>query len=83
MTRDLATIERLLASAKARGDDVMVPVPPGTIVRDQAGRLAGELSAPGQRMLVARGGRPGRGNEHFKTARLTYVITSPHHDGSR
>ena len=38
-------------------------------MRDQDGVLAGELNQHGQRMLVARGGRRERGNEHFKTPR--------------
>jgi GTP-binding protein len=52
-----------------KGTDVLIPVPPGTIVRDQSGVLAGELNMHGQRMLVAKGGRGGRGNEHFRTPR--------------
>jgi GTP-binding protein len=46
-------------------------VPPGTVVRiaaddaDEAGRLLGELLAPGDRLVVAQGGRGGRGNVHF------------------
>jgi GTP-binding protein len=39
-------------------------------VRDEEGRLVGELNTPGQVLLVARGGTGGRGNEHFKTARM-------------
>jgi GTPase len=46
-------------------------VPPGTIVRDENGLLAGELNRHGDRLLVARGGKGGRGNEHFKTPRMT------------
>jgi len=49
--------------------DVFVPVPPGTIVRDADGTLAGELNEDGATLLVARGGLGGRGNEHFKTGR--------------
>ena len=52
-----------------KGANCVIPVPPGTIVRDQDGVLAGELNNHGQRMLVAKGGRGGRGNEHFKTPR--------------
>ena len=52
-----------------KGVNCVIPVPPGTIVRDQEGILAGELNNHGQRMLVAKGGRGGRGNEHFKTPR--------------
>ena len=54
-----------------KGDDCEIPCPPGTIVRDEHGILAGELNRNGQRLLVAKGGRGGRGNEHFKTPRMT------------
>lgn len=50
-------------------DDVIMPVPPGTEVRDaDSGQLLGEVLKPGDRVLVARGGRGGRGNAHFATA---------------
>ncbi|CAN0343516.1 unnamed protein product, partial [Phaeothamnion confervicola] len=51
------------------GSDVYVRCPPGTVVRDQDGRLCGELTRHGAELLVARGGRGGRGNEAFKTSR--------------
>ena len=55
-----------------KGDDVTVQVPPGTVVRDEAtGTLLGELVEHGDRLRVARGGRGGRGNAAFKTARRT------------
>jgi len=55
-----------------KGDDVTVNVPPGTVVRDEAtGTLLGELVEHGDRLRVARGGRGGRGNAAFKTARDT------------
>eukprot|EP01032_Pedospumella_encystans_P009207 gene9207-10862_t len=53
-----------------KAEDVFVPVPPGTIVRDSDGVLAGELNTDGQTLVVARGGKGGRGNEHFKTSRM-------------
>ena len=53
-----------------RGNNCVIPVPRGTIVRDQNGVLAGELNQHGQRLLVARGGKGGRGNEAFKTPRM-------------
>ena len=40
-------------------------------ITDQNNVLAGELNKHGQRLLVAKGGRGGRGNEHFKTPRNT------------
>ena len=48
------------------GADVHVPVPPGTIVRHaDTGEFLGDLTLPGQKLLVARGGRGGRGNAAF------------------
>jgi GTP-binding protein len=49
-----------------------IAVPPGTLVR-RDGRLLADLAAPGDKALVARGGRGGRGNASFKTA----VNTAP------
>jgi GTPase len=49
-------------------EDVYLPVPPGTEVRDaDTGEIVGELVTPGQTLLVAKGGRGGRGNQHFAT----------------
>jgi GTPase len=50
------------------GEDLVVRVPVGTVVRDaQDGELIGELTDPGQELVVARGGRGGRGNAQFAT----------------
>jgi len=50
-------------------DDLIVIVPPGTIVHEAAtGELIGDLTSPGQRLLVCKGGRGGRGNPHFKSS---------------
>src|SRR5919197_4776486 len=49
-------------------EDVYMPVPPGTEVRDaDTGEVLGELVKPGDTLLVAKGGRGGRGNQHFAT----------------
>src|SRR3989475_77662 len=50
------------------GDDVFLPVPAGTEVRDaDTGEILGELIKPDQTLLVAKGDRGGRGNQHFAT----------------
>jgi GTPase len=54
------------------GSDAVVYVPLGTVVRDgPTKKVAGELSREGQTLLVARGGRGGRGNAAFQTNRRT------------
>ncbi len=51
------------------GEDLIIPVPPGTVVRDEERReVIADLTHLGQRVLVARGGKGGRGNAHFKSA---------------
>src|SRR5215218_7971465 len=51
------------------GDDLHLTVPPGTAVFDDAtGELLADLVATRQEAMVARGGRGGLGNTHFKTA---------------
>jgi GTP-binding protein len=51
------------------GDDLVLDVPPGTAIYDDGnGELVADLVATGQQALVARGGRGGLGNTHFKTA---------------
>ncbi|MBN2623870.1 MAG: GTPase ObgE [Acidimicrobiales bacterium] len=51
------------------GDDVMVPVPQGTVVRDRDGTVLADLVHVGDRYLAAEGGRGGRGNARFLSNR--------------
>ena len=51
------------------GEDLVLRVPVGTVVRDEAtGEVLGEFTAPGEELIVARGGRGGRGNAAFATS---------------
>src|SRR5688572_1909758 len=51
------------------GADVVMPVPPGTVVRDlDSGELLGEVLEHGDELVVARGGRGGKGNTFFATS---------------
>jgi GTPase len=51
------------------GEDIVMPVPPGTIVRNkETNEIIGEVVEDGQQFVVARGGRGGKGNSFFATA---------------
>mgnify|MGYP006288905851 FL=1 len=52
------------------GDDLIVPVPPGTLVYDDdTGELLGDLTDEEQELVVCEGGAAGRGNARFATSR--------------
>ncbi|VTT97334.1 gtp-binding protein obg : GTPase Obg OS=Singulisphaera acidiphila (strain ATCC BAA-1392 / DSM 18658 / VKM B-2454 / MOB10) GN=obg PE=3 SV=1: GTP1_OBG: MMR_HSR1 [Gemmataceae bacterium] len=53
----------------ANAEDVILLVPPGTIIRDRdRGNVLKDLVNPGDELVAAKGGRGGRGNVHFKTS---------------
>src|SRR5476649_2157913 len=51
------------------GASIVMPVPPGTVVKDlETGEVVGEILEDGEELLVAKGGRGGKGNSYFATA---------------
>lgn len=56
----------------ANADDLIVRIPPGTILLDDdTGEVIADMTRHGQQVVVARGGRGGRGNTRFATAKNT------------
>lgn len=50
------------------GEDLIIKVAPGTIIKDEAtGRILADLTTVGQKAVIAKGGRGGKGNQHFAT----------------
>lgn len=57
--------------------DLIIRVPPGTAVYDdEKAELIGDLVTAGQRLVIAKGGRGGRGNQHFATSRNQMPLTA-------
>jgi len=53
----------------ARGEDVIVEVPLGTIAKEaETGKLLAEITKHGQEVILLPGGKGGLGNDHFKSA---------------
>ncbi len=50
------------------GEDLLVKVPVGTIIRNDAGDVLADLTAIGQEAVIAAGGRGGKGNAHFTSS---------------
>ena len=51
------------------GEDVYIEVPLGTVIKDtDTGEVIGEITEDGQEIIVAEGGKGGKGNWHFKSA---------------
>lgn len=56
----------------AGGDDFIIKVPQGTIVKDfKSGRIIADLTRHGQQEIIAKGGKGGKGNFHFKSSKNT------------
>lgn len=53
----------------AKGPDMIIKVPVGTVIYDhETGELIIDLSEPSAQFVIAKGGKGGKGNIHFKTA---------------
>jgi GTP-binding protein len=51
------------------GEDIVLRVPVGTVLyREDTGAWIADLNAPGMEIVLAKGGRGGKGNDHFKTS---------------
>lgn len=56
------------------GEDKVLLVPPGTLVKSEDGSVLADLIRPGQEVIVARGGKGGKGNARFANS----ICQAPH-----
>ena len=54
------------------GEDLYISVPIGTIIKNQKGEVLFDLDEAGEKVLIAKGGRSGRGNASFVSQRLKF-----------
>ncbi len=54
----------------SNGEDVIVPVPPGTLIKDpETGRVLKDFTRPDEGLVLLKGGHGGKGNMHYATSR--------------
>lgn len=51
-----------------KGEDIVLEVPAGTVVKDEEGNILKDLRKEGEYIVVARGGKGGKGNAQFKSS---------------
>ena len=55
----------------ADGEDLIVKVPEGTVIKDfESGKVIADMSGENRRQIVLKGGRGGKGNQHYATATM-------------
>lgn len=53
------------------GQDLIIKVPPGTIIKDdESGKVIADMSDADKKVIVLKGGRGGKGNQHYATATM-------------
>jgi GTP-binding protein len=53
------------------GEDLVLRVPPGTVIREKTtGKVVADMSGDNRRVIVLKGGRGGKGNQHYATATM-------------
>lgn len=55
----------------AKGEDIVLKIPVGTIIHNLSNGQKTEITKIGERILIAKGGKGGKGNNFFKSSRIT------------